>query len=189
MERLELEGKKPEPAPRLERPRWLDGVPKNRNLPLELFIENFWSRVAVDVNGCWNWSGPFNSRIESRQYGSVWWSGTKLKTHRLAYIFEHGIIKPGMYICHRCDNPKCVNPSHLFQGTPMENTEDCISKNRDLRERGEKRYCAKLSEKSVRQIRSEYKKEYGSITRLARKHGVSPTAICNVIHRLRWKHV
>lgn len=189
VERLVLEGKKPEPAPRLEKPRWLDGVPKNRKLPLELFIKNFWSRVVVDDGGCWNWSGPFVSRVESRKYGSVYWSGTKLKTHKLSYVFEHGQIKPGMFICHKCDNPKCVNPGHLFQGTPMENAQDCILKNRAVRERGEKRYCAKLSEEKVRQIRGEYKKEYGSITRLARKHGVSPTAIYNAVHSVRWKHV
>lgn len=189
VEKLELEGKKPEPKPKQEKPQWLDGVPKNRKLPFDLFIENFWSRTKVCKSGCWEWSGPYHSNQKGREYGTVWHGQTKFKTHKIAYILTKGKISEGMYICHKCDNPKCVNPDHLYQGTPKDNNSDCIKRNRANREKGEERYCAKLTEENVNSIRLEYVKKYGEITRLARKYGVSCTAIYNVVHHVRWKHV
>lgn len=78
--------------------------------------------VVEEGTGCWVWQGPVNSagygRVQGRQ------------THRLSYELHHGPIPAGMHICHNCDNPPCLNPAHLWVGTPKENNVDMIAKGR-----------------------------------------------------------
>jgi len=86
----------------------------------------FWSMVEEVASGCWLWMGK-----RSRDgYGWFSASGMQVRAHRFAWQMEHGPIAPGMFICHRCDNPQCVRPAHLFSGTPQENVDDKIKKGR-----------------------------------------------------------
>lgn len=93
------------------------------------FLERFWARV--DVRGpdeCWVWTGGRNSR----EYGVVWPRGsTNIGAHRLSWELANAVpIPAGLFICHRCDNPPCVNPAHLFLGTHQDNMRDAIAKGR-----------------------------------------------------------
>jgi DNA-binding CsgD family transcriptional regulator len=87
----------------------------------------FYSRAQKDpMTGCWNWHGAW-----AGEYGSAKMFGQHL-AHRISWIFEHGLnsIPEGMCVCHKCDNPRCINPEHLFLGSQKANISDCIEKGR-----------------------------------------------------------
>jgi HNH endonuclease len=75
---------------------------------------------------CWEWSGA----RDRYGYGKLRRDTVYWKAHRLAWTLEHGPIPDGMYVCHHCDNPPCVNPAHLFLGTSRDNQLDRVAKGR-----------------------------------------------------------
>jgi len=138
--------------------------------------ERFWS--MVDQSGeCWLWRGS----LHDWGYGQVRLIKGNMYAHRLAYILTHGDIPPGMYICHSCDNPACVRPEHLFAGTPMENSQDMISKGRIG--------TRKLTTEAVLEIREKYATGETSIPKLAREYGVANTTVFHVVARRTWRHI
>lgn len=79
--------------------------------------------------------------------------GRQYRVHRVAWELEHGSIPNGYLICHTCDTPRCINPKHLFLGTPKDNTQDMIVKQRRANQRGERHPSVKLTDWQVEQIR------------------------------------
>lgn len=154
--------------------------------------EDFWKRIRrTSEDECWEWSGGKTSKQTGRNYGVVWINGERWKTHRLAWVYEFGPIPRGMNVCHKCDNPPCCNPSHLFIGTTKDNVADCLAKGRGNKERGIDRYNATLTEEDVREIRSRYKARTkdNSGRALAKEFGVGTTMISAIVCRNRWKHI
>jgi hypothetical protein len=80
-----------------------------------------------DFDDCWIW--PQNTKSG---YGMFGVGGRKVYAHRYAYQIMNGPIPPGMFVCHKCDNPPCVNPDHLFVGTPKDNVMDMYAKGRSI---------------------------------------------------------
>jgi hypothetical protein len=149
------------------------------------FVDRFWAKV--DTSGdCWEWRAY--RRVEGYGQFTVR-KGYFVSAHTVSYALANGPIPAGMVICHRCDNPPCVRPMHLFLGTPSDNAKDMVAKGRQgERHPGTARANARLTEESVRAIRAvpTYR---GVIKFLADQYGVSTHTIGAVRRGQKWKHV
>jgi hypothetical protein len=89
--------------------------------------DRFMAKVQVNiVTGCWEWIGARNNH----EQGQFVVEHKKVLAYRFSWELHRGKIPEGMYVCHKCDNPPCVNPDHLFLGTQSDNIRDCVSKGR-----------------------------------------------------------
>lgn len=86
------------------------------------------ARTNKTKSGCWEFSGA----ISSTGYGKVGFAGKVWNAHRLSWFFHNGNIPDGMFVCHNCDNRKCVNPKHLFLGDHIDNMVDMLKKRGSL---------------------------------------------------------
>lgn len=153
----------------------------------------FWSKVNIsEKKKCWNWKMGDTSKNPAQNYGRIWIDGIAYRAHRIAYKLFYNTDPGKMLVCHRCDNPRCCNPHHLFLGTHTDNQMDCEKKNRANKEKGEDRYNAILSDDDVRFIRKNYAfRGIGGMTgkELAKKFKIGRTMISAIVNRRRWKHV
>jgi len=146
----------------------------------------FWSKIDIrSENECWNWMAFTNSYGYGR-FG--WWPvGTVINAQRAAFMLTYGrAIKPGMFICHTCDNPACCNPKHLYEGTNVNNQADTIKRNRHVF--GSDEPHAKLNDDDVRAIRASHP-QGRSYYSLGKQFGVSPTLVRSVVKHECWRHV
>lgn len=142
------------------------------------------------VGECWQWRGPTDRHGYGRFFVSKKLKPQHVFAHRFAYVLEYGGVIDGLVVCHRCDNPGCVRPDHLFLGHQRDNLADMWAKGRGRITRiyGERQHLAKLRETDIPVIRARH--EAGeSQRRIARAYNVDKTTIQNIVHRKTWQHV
>jgi hypothetical protein len=161
----------------------------------------FVSRVSVAGPGeCWLW----HARLWKSGYGSFSVNGRDERAHRVAWALANGPIPEGMCVLHRCDNPPCCNPAHLFLGTPAVNARDRSAKGRSATGarhgsrthpemvpcmKGERNPSAKLTARVVRKIRDSFTGRLGEMSEFAVLHGVSVSTVSNILAGKVWKQV
>lgn len=149
-------------------------------------MERFFQYVNK-TDTCWLWVGGTKS---DKGYGGFYLNGKNMGAHRASWILHYGEIPEGMHVCHTCDNPKCVNPEHLFLGTNADNRQDSVDKGRANGGSipGSQHYNHKVTEDIVlliRKLRSEGHKQKD----LAVQFNLDPTTISDIIRRKSWKHI
>lgn len=128
-------------------------------------ITRFWAKTSIKgPNECWEWLGTMARKHPTHQYGFHYLytpgQGRKgIRAHRYSYEITYGPFEKNLFVCHHCDNPPCVNPNHLFLGTPKDNMEDCAKKGRAKNKPalGIENGRAFLTEEIVKEIRATYK--------------------------------
>ncbi len=133
--------------------------------------------VPVTESGCWLWTMAINTY----GYGASRFRGTTYLAHRLSWYAHIGRIPEGVFVCHKCDTRSCINPSHLFLGTPADNTRDMVSKGRNLC--GAAAPSAKISEYDATEIREA---SGVSQRRLAVMFGISQSQVQRIRAGKRW---
>ena len=144
----------------------------------------FWAKVQKTSGGCWLWTGYRNKL----GYGVVGVAGRKTAlAHRVAFAFRHGVGPEPQNVCHHCDNPPCVNPSHLFLESDRDNMRDAVGKGRRASFKGTRNGRAKLTGERVREIRALYIPGKVRMADLAAKFGISGSQVQNIISGREWR--
>ena len=179
-------------------------------------IDRFWSKVdkTSNPNGCWEWIGHKNKHFG---YGRFGFNNKRILVHRFSYLLHFGKITTDLKVLHKCDNSLCVNPSHLFLGTQLDNIKDRETKNRtakgkncgvythpesratgrrngrytqpDKTARGEQHGKSKITKEQVLFIRKINPKTTIEMKLFARKYNITYYTIYDIVHRRTWKHI
>lgn len=162
----------------------------NKVRPLIPAEDRFWQKVNKDgPNGCWVWIAA----NDGRGYGQLRVNGRALKAHRISYEMRYGSIPEGLEIAHRCDNPSCVNPDHLFAATHQENMQDSIDKGRASmpppnQVEGETNGSAEYTNAQVGAFREQFAQMDISIKKFAELHNVPVVTMWRIIRRKCYKN-
>lgn len=179
-------------------------------------LANFWAKIEKRSDAeCWPWTG---SRVTSG-YGSFGINKRLFASHRLSWFLAHGPIQEGLHCCHKCDNPECCNPSHLFLGTAKENMMDMLIKGRGNKAKGERHgliknpgYAArgdrhgsvtrpeclrrgknhpksKLTEEAVKNIRARHAAGERNYVAIGLEFGINASCVQKCVSRQTWKHI
>lgn len=142
----------------------------------------FKGKIDKNARGCWRWTGPVNRA----GYGILVFNNYRMLAHRFSYLFAGRHPIGDLFVLHKCDNPPCVNPDHLFKGTQQDNLDDCKSKDRHCR--GTRQWKAKLTDAGVLKIRRLHRE--GVLARkMALMFGVTSATIREAITGKKWAHL
>lgn len=140
----------------------------------------FWDNVNKQgpvykaLGPCWIWKGW----VDKDGYGKTSHKGVSYTTHRLSWILAHGDVPNSLWVLHRCDNPSCVNPTHLFLGNAKDNSQDMVSKGRNFQTRP---WFRKLTFADAQDIRKK-KVNGASFRQLATEYEVAVCCIQNIVN-------
>ena len=160
----------------------------NHPMTEEQLLNGFGTLYEPEPNsGCWLWL----KSVISTGYGNARMNGGNVLIHRMLYSLIFGPIPDGLYVCHACDTPSCVNPKHMFLGAQKDNMQDAAIKGRLYgREtpKGQGHGMAKLTEADVLDIRRE--RENGdTLKTIGQAYGVTLGNVGLIVNRKTWKHI
>lgn len=156
--------------------------------------QRFWPKVRIGgQDECWEWAAA----RDKNGYGQFWNPNRRTMdlAHRVAYELANGPLPPkkrgefgavGVLVCHRCDNPPCVNPAHLFPGDAVANMRDCVAKGRNRPTQGQRNPRVRLTLDQVQKIRDSYSGIYGEKSAIARAYGISTSQVSKILLRQVW---
>jgi len=134
-------------------------------------------------DACWTWQG----KEDGQGYGRFrLWCGVDVQANRFAYALATGSDPGDLFVCHKCDNPPCCNPRHLFLGTQADNVSDMIAKGR-ARHIGERNGAAKLTTCDLEAIRANICEGRANVD-IAREHGVTHHVISRIRRGRSWRN-
>lgn len=155
-------------------------------------LQRFWNNInKLSDSGCWEWIGTLRNG-----YGRIYWIDRVATAHRISWIIHNGEIPTGKFVCHHCDNRKCMNPEHLFLGTFSDNMQDMWNKHRhpipkgrsSETMQGERNINAKLTRNEVLDIRTLVESGV-SQHKIANWFDINFPAIWKIVHYKTWKYV
>jgi len=156
------------------------------NYPIPI-LKKFWSYISLPqdlYNDEWIWNGTVNEG----GYGVFFYNYTRTMAHRLMYSCYYGSFDDSLFVCHKCDNPPCVNPNHLFLGTPKDNSVDMSIKGRSPR--GSKSGTSKLHENDVLKILKDISlNRYSTILEITNNYNIQSMQIIRILQGKSWKHI
>jgi len=169
---------------------------KSSDLTREQQTAALLARAERQPGGCMYWRG------RQQVYGTVAWDDRIRKVHRLIFEIIHGPIAPGLCVCHHCDTPGCINPEHLYAGTPSQNMRDMVLRRRNpalitssqahfhsgRAPRGEEASGAKLSEEGARAVLRDHRAGM-STKKLMEKYGLSRPSVQGLLRGTTWRHL
>ncbi len=148
----------------------------------EAMALRFWPKViALSADGCWEWTAATSGGRAMIGVGR-----TAVQAARVVWVLEYREDPGALDVCHRCDNPLCVNPRHLFLGTAHDNTEDAIAKKRHPC--GEDQIQAVLTNDDAREIRARCSRGESQCS-VGRAFGIHQAHVSRIVRREIWKHV
>ena len=153
--------------------------------------ERFMVKVNKDPCGCWLWAAAQHKSSTQKYlvYGAFGYQGKKQTAHRVSWMLHNGPIPNGLYVCHSCDTPLCVNPEHLWLGTHKDNMKDAANKKRTVCNfkplKGTKHPNARLTEKDALEIKHSPLKN----VELAKLFKVSTSTISEIKSGRKWGHI
>ena len=143
-------------------------------------MDRFWSKV--DKSGdCWEWK----AYRDKDGYGNISIDNKTIRAHRVSWELENGKINGELQCLHKCDNPPCVNPAHLFLGTNQDNVTDKVNKGRNPQ--GSQSKLSKLTDADVDEIREHG--DYFTRQEIANYYGIQKAAVQKILYYKRWNHI
>jgi HNH endonuclease len=150
----------------------------------------FWNKVQklTEPDSCWIWIGAEDKNGYGKFKVSSNGKDIHIRAHRYSWeLFIGRKTSSKFLLCHHCDNPRCVNPHHLFLGTNQDNADDCVSKQRHGF--GEKNGASKLTEQQVLEIKRLYHNQQTTIVSLATRYNCGKSTISDIVINKTWKHL
>lgn len=143
------------------------------------FLQNVDNKID-QPDECWEWMGR-----TTRGYGILTLNRINTLAHRIAYELKYGVFDNNLKVCHKCDNPLCCNPFHLFLGTNKDNTDDMFAKGRNASRIGGLNGNSKLTEKEALDIK------YGNktVSDLCKEYNIRNHIVYSIRSGTRWKHI
>lgn len=159
-------------------------------MPSPTLAGRFWAKVIRSDEGCWDWSGSKDRHGYGRislggKRGPIW------EAHRVSWLLHFGEAQAGLEVCHRCDNPACTRPDHLFLGTHGDNMRDAVAKGRNAPPPlhvGTDAAKAKLTPELVTEMRRR-RAAGESTANLAKAYGINVSSAKRIIARRYWRAV